>query len=255
MTSLAASSPAPKPKPSKALPERQTFSNSGFSGVSAPLPVAQPALPVAEKPVPSSPLASLNSIVAQIGGAEGSKTTTAKPLQFSMGSSLSQGFEGLGDKTTNLPQTKPNSILQMGKPPAFSTALNVSFGNSESPKPEAPNRELPVKNDNVLSFGSKDPKDPRTQTGSLFADNLFKSPTVTITKTVAPPAKVQTPNLGSALTISLKESPATTQSQSVFSFANPPAVVPAVTSAPAATVDIPGLTALSEKTQIAQVQR
>ncbi|XP_015113764.1 nuclear pore complex protein Nup214 [Diachasma alloeum] len=282
LSSLASLSPVPAPaKPRavpKVIPERaiQTPTtakpSSSFLGLSkpqaaasAPAAAAQPSAsippPAVEKSVPSSPLASLNSIVAQIGGSGDKKpsipSSKSQPLQFSMGLPFSQGFEApeKSNLSSNLQLGKPVAQVSVqpagSQPPApFSKILNVSFGSGEQKSGEnASNSRESASKTESISFGSKDAQSAAST--SLFSEGLFKTSGLTITKTQQSPPQGQGSTLGPGLSISFKENPAAT-TQSVFSFASPPAF-----STPAATVpsssqgalDLSGLTVgLSGKT-------
>ncbi|XP_063973679.1 nuclear pore complex protein Nup214 [Diachasmimorpha longicaudata] len=266
LSSLASLSPVPAPvKPRtipKAIPERvisqapsttpkpltnppslvkpQPAASASPTVAAQPSPSIPP--PAMEKSIPTSPLASLNSIVAQLGGAGEKKPSIipnkSQPLQFSMGLPSSQSLETAAK--INLP-----SNLQLGTPvpqvsvqpvgnqpaPTFSKILNVSFLNADQ-KPlgnAANSKENANKPETVLSFGNKDTQSVSSTT-SLFSEGLFKNAALSITKTGQSSPQTPAPALGPGLSISFKENPPAT-TQSVFSFASTPAF-----STPSSTV-------------------
>ncbi|XP_008555591.3 nuclear pore complex protein Nup214 [Microplitis demolitor] len=198
---------------------------------------------------PQSPLASLNSIVANLGSSSldtsVNQTKTSQPLNFPASTfssvfgsnltiprvndklNLAGGQTFVVKKVTTQQNTTPVQSAPVAATTGFSKPIPISFG---TPEPKADN-STPKENTSkpVITFKAKETPTTPGQPLSLFTSNILETSVAGLgTPKVNQPATAgqnQPTNLGTSMTLSLKSSlpsPVTTSQQSLFSFATQP---------------------------------
>ncbi|XP_057327879.1 nuclear pore complex protein Nup214 [Microplitis mediator] len=217
---------------------------------------------------PQSPLASLNSIVANLGSSSldtsVNQTKTSQPLNFPastfssvFGSNLATpkvndkinlagGQTFVVKKVTTQPNTTPTQSAPVAATTGFSKPIPISFGTPEAKADNSAPKENTSKP--VITFKAKETPTTPGQPLSLFTSNILETSVAGLgASKVSQPVTAgqsQPTNLGTSMTLSLKSSlpsPATTSQQTLFSFATQPLTTS--TSKPVTT------TALSESIQ------
>ncbi|XP_044595247.1 nuclear pore complex protein Nup214 isoform X2 [Cotesia glomerata] len=206
-----------------------------FSSVAPPeTPVSKPAA----KPAVQNPLASLNSIVANIGSSqETSGQNKSQTFCFPTNTFSSVFANNLTTPKTNNDKlnltggstfvikkvTTVSSITPVQTPPttaaSFSKPIPISFGSPETKSENSAPKDST--NKPVIIFKAKDTSVTQSQPLSLFGSNILETSLTKVNQPVTIPQNQ--PSLGSNINSSLKSSlqtPVTTSQQPFFSFAS-----------------------------------